>query len=126
MRLKIIFLVPFLLFISFLLSSCGSETDYESIFDDPETQDKIMAQMMDNKGWKHDYIDRMMGKKDTRQYLMKQPTIFFCNGPQCPQSPTAIKALLEAGYPPEKIQYYRVGMHDWITLGLPIVESKSV
>jgi len=48
----------------------------------------------------------------------EQPTIFFCNGPQCPQSPTAIRSLLEAGYPPENILYYRGGMHDWITLGL--------
>jgi rhodanese-related sulfurtransferase len=50
-------------------------------------------------------------------------TIFFCNGPQCPQSPSAIKKLLEAGYPSEKIWYYRGGMHDWITLGLPISEG---
>jgi rhodanese-related sulfurtransferase len=42
--------------------------------------------------------------------------IFFCNGPQCPQSPTAIKNLLEAGYPANKILYYRGGMHDWVTL----------
>lgn len=49
-----------------------------------------------------------------------KPTIFFCNGPQCPQSPTAIRKLLSAGYPPEKILYYRGGMHDWITLGLPV------
>lgn len=48
------------------------------------------------------------------------PTIFFCNGPQCPQSPTAIRSLLSAGFPPEKILYYRGGMHDWITLGLPV------
>lgn len=47
-------------------------------------------------------------------------TIFFCNGPQCPQSPNAISSLLSAGYPPEKILYYRGGMHDWITLGLPV------
>ena len=51
-------------------------------------------------------------------------TIFFCNGPQCPQSPTAIKALLEAGYPADKILYYRGGMHDWITLGLPVDKVK--
>ncbi len=49
-----------------------------------------------------------------------QPAIFFCNGPQCPQSPTAIKNLLEAGYPADKIWYYRGGMHDWITMGLPV------
>lgn len=54
----------------------------------------------------------------------KTPSIFFCNGPQCPQSPTAIHNLLEAGFPADKILYYRGGMHDWVTLGLPI-DSKS-
>ncbi len=51
----------------------------------------------------------------------QQPTIFFCNGPQCGQSPTAISVLLEAGYPPAKVLYYRGGLHDWLTLGLPVV-----
>lgn len=49
----------------------------------------------------------------------RRATILFCNGPQCPQSPRAIEALLEAGYPADKILYYRGGMHDWLTLGLP-------
>jgi rhodanese-related sulfurtransferase len=48
------------------------------------------------------------------------PSIFFCNGPQCPQSSTAIKNLLNAGYPAERLLYYRGGMHDWITMGLPV------
>jgi len=48
------------------------------------------------------------------------PSIFFCNGPQCPQSPAGIKNLLKNGYPADKILYYRGGMHDWITLGLPL------
>jgi len=49
----------------------------------------------------------------------EQPTIFFCNGPQCPQSPSAIRNLLDAGFPADKILYYRGGVHDWVTLGLP-------
>lgn len=53
-----------------------------------------------------------------------RPAIFFCNGPQCPQSPNAIKNLLEAGYPADKIWYYRGGMHDWATLGLPVVKPE--
>lgn len=51
------------------------------------------------------------------------PTVFFCNGPQCGQSPAAIRALIEAGHPPEKIRYYRGGLHDWMTLGLPVVSG---
>lgn len=54
-----------------------------------------------------------------------QKVILFCNGPQCPQSPRAIHALLENGFPKENILYYRGGMHDWMTLGLPINKPSS-
>ncbi len=47
-------------------------------------------------------------------------TIFFCNGPQCAATPAVIRTLLTNGYPPESILYYRGGIHDWMTLGLPI------
>ena len=47
-------------------------------------------------------------------------TVFFCNGPQCGATPDAIRSLLECGFPKVSILYYRGGMHDWITLGLPI------
>jgi len=46
-------------------------------------------------------------------------SILFCNGPQCPQSPHAIRALLEAGHPARALAYYRGGMHDWVTLAMP-------
>ncbi|MBD1548733.1 rhodanese-like domain-containing protein [Roseibium aggregatum] len=49
--------------------------------------------------------------------------IAFCNGPACPQSPTAIKAMAREGYPPEKIFYYRGGMQDWVVLGLTVAED---
>ena len=47
-------------------------------------------------------------------------TIFFCNGPQCAATPAAIRTLLVRGYPGESILYYRGGIHDWMTLGLPV------
>ena len=46
-------------------------------------------------------------------------SILFCNGPQCPQSPDAIRRLLEAGYPATALAYYRGGLHDWVTMALP-------
>ena len=67
----------------------------------------------------HNEITDRMGELDRNT-----PAIFFCNGPQCPQSPTAIHNLLSAGFPSEKILYYRGGMHDWVTLGLPLTEDK--
>jgi rhodanese-related sulfurtransferase len=44
----------------------------------------------------------------------------FCNGPWCDQSPRAIRNLLDAGYPAEKINYYRGGMQVWLSLGLTV------
>lgn len=55
----------------------------------------------------------------------EHPTVFFCNGPQCGQSPRAIRALIEADHPAETIWYYRGGLHDWITLGLPVSSSTT-
>ena len=46
--------------------------------------------------------------------------VLFCNGPWCGQSPTAIRRIIEAGYPAEKISYYRWGMQGWRMLGLTV------
>lgn len=45
----------------------------------------------------------------------------FCNGPWCGQSPTAARRMIEAGYPAEKLFYYRGGMQVWRMLGLTVV-----
>ena len=47
----------------------------------------------------------------------------FCNGPVCPQSPTAMRAMIRDGFPAEKIYYYRGGMLDWEALGLTTIEG---
>ena len=52
-------------------------------------------------------------------------TVFFCNGPQCIATPEAILDLVGAGYPREAILYYRGGLHDWMTLGLPTATSRA-
>lgn len=44
----------------------------------------------------------------------------FCNGPWCGQSPTAIRRMIAAGYPAERIHYYRPGMQGWRLLGLTV------
>ncbi|TVZ28780.1 rhodanese-related sulfurtransferase [Gillisia sp. Hel_I_86] len=62
--------------------------------------------------------DELAGRMD--ELDKTYPNIFFCNGPQCPQSSTAIKNLLNADFPADRILYYRGGMHDWITMGLPV------
>lgn len=54
-----------------------------------------------------------------REVPRTQPVVLFCNGPQCSATPQAIGALVAAGHPPEMLLYYRGGIHDWVTLGLP-------
>ncbi|MGI9520756.1 MAG: rhodanese-like domain-containing protein [Hyphomicrobiaceae bacterium] len=49
--------------------------------------------------------------------------IAFCNGPVCPQSPTAIRAMHREGFPMDKVMYYRGGMQSWKALGLTTVEG---
>lgn len=46
--------------------------------------------------------------------------VMFCNGPWCGQSPEAIRRIIAAGYPVEKISYYRWGMQGWRMLGLTV------
>ncbi|MES9831977.1 MAG: rhodanese-like domain-containing protein [Candidatus Thiodiazotropha sp. DIVDIV] len=44
--------------------------------------------------------------------------VLWCNGPECGQSPRAIRGLLKVGYPANKIFYYRGGMQLWQLWGL--------
>ena len=57
---------------------------------------------------------------DRRSELDPQRTsVLFCNGPQCPQTPKALRSLLAAGYPAASLAYYRGGLHDWVSLAMP-------
>lgn len=51
--------------------------------------------------------------------------MIFCNGPWCDQGPRAIQNLIAAGYPAEKLSYYRGGMQDWLLLGLTTLTPAS-
>ena len=49
-----------------------------------------------------------------------QRVLLFCNGPWCGQSPTAIRGIIDAGFPADRISYYRGGMQVWRMLGLTV------
>ncbi len=57
--------------------------------------------------------------EEARQVLL------FCNGLWCGQSPTAIRRMIEEGYPAERISYYRGGMQSWRVLGLTVTGGGS-
>lgn len=46
--------------------------------------------------------------------------LLWCNGPWCAQSPRAIRALIELGFPTEKLYNYRGGMQMWQMFGLTV------
>jgi rhodanese-related sulfurtransferase len=48
----------------------------------------------------------------------------FCTGSWCGQSPTAIRSMIAAGYPADRISYYRGGMQVWRMLGLTVTGSE--
>ena len=50
--------------------------------------------------------------------------VLFCNGAWCSQSSNMIEHLIKLGYPPQKIKWYRGGMHDWLTLGMTSTRRK--
>jgi len=63
----------------------------------------------------HQWILERLGTLDA-----ERRAVVFCNGPQCTATPQAVAALLEAGCPAGALLYYRGGIHDWVTLGLPL------
>jgi rhodanese-related sulfurtransferase len=63
----------------------------------------------------------LLGLRVTKEgvdFSEAKTVLFFCNGVWCRQSPQMIEALLEIGYPPEKIKWYRGGLQSWLSVGM--------
>ena len=104
-------------------------TVFEKPADDPE-----LAEVLERLGAKerHDVNVVMRSlekvglfsgsqKTDTWDFSEAKQLLLWCNGPWCGQSPRAIHALVDLGYPAEKLYYYRGGMQMWQSLGLTTV-----
>ncbi len=61
------------------------------------------------------------GSGETWNFTNAKTILLYCNGAWCGQSPTAINALTELGYPKSKMKYYRGGMQSWELLGLSTI-----
>jgi len=57
-------------------------------------------------------------EKGEHDFSQAKTLVIFCNGPWCSQSPSMIFALLDIGYPAEKLKWYRGGMQDWLGAGM--------
>ena len=104
-------------------------TVFEKPVDDPE-----LAEVLERLGARerHDVNSVMRSlekvglfngtqKTDTWDFSEAKQLLLWCNGPWCGQSPRAIRALLNLGYPAEKLYYYRGGMQMWQSLGFTTV-----
>ena len=61
--------------------------------------------------------DQVLSRRD--ELSEERVHVLFCNGPQCPQTADALRTLSGAGFPLDRLAYYRGGIHDWVTLAMP-------
>ncbi len=64
-------------------------------------------------------------KTERWDFTAAKDLVLWCNGPSCGQSPRAIRALVDLGYPEDKIMYYRGGMQMWQLWGLTTVVPRQ-
>lgn len=57
-------------------------------------------------------------KDDSLDFTKAKTIAIFCNGPWCSLSVSMIQALLDIGYPLERIKWYRGGMQEWLAAGM--------
>ena len=60
----------------------------------------------------------VIDEDDTLDFTKAKTITIFCNGPWCSQSVAMIEALLEIGYPPENMNWYRGGIQTWLAAGM--------
>jgi len=75
-----------------------------------------VERLLEDWGW----VD-VRYKTEDWDFTEAKDLVLWCNGPACGQSPRAIRGLLKAGYPGDKIKYYRGGMQMWQLWGLTTV-----
>lgn len=80
----------------------------------------FFEQILKKWGWKND-----PNLTDKWDFSQAKQLVVYCNGPDCGQSPRAIRGLIKVGYPKNKIWYYRGGMRMWQFWGLTTVVPKK-
>lgn len=63
------------------------------------------------------------GDGDDLDFSTARTLVLFCYGIWCGQGPRTAHALIDLGYPKDKIKWYRGGMQDWESVGLTTVRE---
>ena len=85
----------------------------------------IFTKLSDKRDRILELLGAVKNESDQYDFSSAKKLSLFCNGPWCDQSPRAIKGLIKAGYPTEKLAYYRGGMQLWKLFGLTTVLPKQ-
>lgn len=86
------------------------------------------SDVMEDEDFPKDYAEVLKhlnvtrDKDDRLDFSKVKKAIVFCNGNWCVQSVWAIEALVEVGYPKEKILWYRGGLQDWLGSGFTTIQ----
>ena len=100
------------------------------VLDMRDTNDRVKGTIPGSVGIPYTEVAARMNelgckKKGSQRDCASAKKVYaFCNGPGCPPSPMAIKAMTRDGFPANKIYYYRGGMLDWDALGLTSVKDE--
>ena len=65
------------------------------------------------------------GEGNDWDYSNAKELVLFCFGIWCGQAPKTINALVELGYPKEKLKWYRGGIQAWESLGLTTIRAEN-
>ena len=80
--------------------------------------------MSENSAFRDDILKALGARafEDVFNFADAQSLVVFDNGPSQNAAGLLIAHLLEVGYPPEKLRYYRGGMQVWSVVGLTVQE----
>ncbi len=106
-----------------LIDACKEEMyDYRTI---PGAVNMPFNHFKERTSFEFEFEDHLrelgvyINEEDESLDFTKAKTItIFCNGPWCSLSVSMIQVLLEIGYPPERINWYRGGMQTWLATGM--------
>ncbi len=80
-----------------------------------------MMDVPEDRDWALDDFGVIKQSDGVYDFSNAKTLAMFCNGYWCGQTPAMVRAMLDIGYPAEKIKYYRGGMQAWTSLGLTVV-----
>ncbi len=63
--------------------------------------------------------------EDTFNFDNAMALTIYCDGPWSRDAFDTINHLVEAGYPAEKLTFYRAGMQGWVQLGLTVASTQT-